>query len=84
MVSSFKIYVIIASMINSFDKTIALKSLDQRKYYIAVFASNKYLENLENFNNFSLLGISEVKSGSQPTSEVESFVTFVNGIQYLF
>ena len=71
-------------MINSFEKTIALKSLDQRKYYIAVFASNKYLENLENFNNFSLLGIAEVKSGSQPTSEVESFVTFVNGIQYLF
>ena len=36
----FKIYVIIASMINRFKETIALKSLDQRKYYSAIFASN--------------------------------------------
>ena len=36
----FKIYVIIASMINKFKETIALKSLDQRKYYSAIFASN--------------------------------------------
>ena len=36
----FKIYVIIASMINRFEETIALKSLDLRKYYVAVFASN--------------------------------------------
>ena len=32
-------YVIIASMINRFEETIALKSLDLRKYYVAVFAS---------------------------------------------
>ena len=36
----FKMYVIIASMINRFEETTALKSLDQRKYYVAVFASN--------------------------------------------
>ena len=36
----FKIYVIIASMINRFKETIALKSLDQRKYYSAILASN--------------------------------------------
>ena len=36
----FKIYVIIASMINRFEETIALKSLDLRKYYVVVFASN--------------------------------------------
>ena len=35
----FNIYVIIASMINRFEETIALKSLDLRKYYVAVFAS---------------------------------------------
>ena len=35
----FKIYVIIASMINRFEE-FALKSLDLRKYYVAVFASN--------------------------------------------
>ena len=58
----FKMYVIIASMINRFEETTALKSLDQRKYYVAVFASNiqKNQEHLENFNNFSLLVISEV------------------------
>ena len=39
-VPSFKIYVIIASVINRFEETIAMKSLDQRKYYIALFASN--------------------------------------------
>ena len=57
----FKIYVIIASMINRFEE-FALKSLDLRKYYVAVFASNiqKTQEHLENFNNFSLLVISEV------------------------
>ena len=36
----FKIYVIIASMINRFEETIALKNLDQMKYYVAVFVSN--------------------------------------------
>ena len=36
----FKIYVIIESMINRFKETIALKSLDQRKYYSAILASN--------------------------------------------
>ena len=34
---SYKIYVIIASVINRFEETIALKCLDQRKYYIAVW-----------------------------------------------
>ena len=36
----FKIYVIIVSMINRFEETIALKNLDQMKYYVAVFVSN--------------------------------------------
>ena len=36
----FKIYEIIASTINRFEETIALKSLGQRKYYVAVFVSN--------------------------------------------
>ena len=36
----FKNYVIIASMINRFHETIALKSLNQGKYNVAVFASN--------------------------------------------
>ena len=39
-VLNFKIYVFIVSMINRFEETIALKSLDQRIYYVAVFASN--------------------------------------------
>ena len=39
-VPSCKIYVITASMINRFEGNIALKNLDQEKYYIAVFASN--------------------------------------------
>ena len=37
----FKIYVIVASMINRFEETIALKCSDLRiKYQVAVFASN--------------------------------------------
>ena len=81
----FKIYVIIASTINRFEETIALKSLGQRKYYVAVFVSNtqKTQQHLENFNSFALLGISKVDSRSLPTSKVAPFVTIVNGMQYL-
>ena len=68
-------------MINRFEETIALKSLDQRKFLLAIF--RQYL-NLVTFGKLFFVG--DIRSGFRTSANIliELFVMIVKGMQYLY